>query len=177
MQTHQTWQDSTRHGQRDIGGLVAHAQRKHRQQLAMSHCCTTIKHIHKLNLNSTDWSSAFVLFYQYLAMSCFHHHDVIELAQVSFLIIKHFINTTTKLNKKTHTCLMASFPQPLLLTTTTTVLWPFVQDYPGELGPEETFTWKTLWGPMYSNYIKLRGKPVDWSVLSDCSFSDEIRYL
>ena len=25
-------------------------------------------------------------------------------------------------------------------TTTTTVLWPFVRDYPGELIPEETFT-------------------------------------
>jgi len=25
-------------------------------------------------------------------------------------------------------------------TTTTTVLWPFVQDYPRELIPEETFT-------------------------------------
>jgi len=115
MQTHQTWQDSTRHGQRDIGGLVAHAQRKHRQQLAMSHCCTTMKRIHKLDVNSTDCSIAFVHFHQNLAMSCFHCHDVIELAQVSFLIIKHFLNTTTKLNKNTHTCLMASFPQPLLL--------------------------------------------------------------
>jgi len=27
-----------------------------------------------------------------------------------------------------------------ITTTTTTVLWPFVRDYPGELAPEETFT-------------------------------------
>jgi len=29
---------------------------------------------------------------------------------------------------------------PLTTTTTTTVLWPFIRDYPGESLPEETLT-------------------------------------
>jgi len=34
----------------------------------------------------------------------------------------------------------AASSQPRHVLTTTTVLWPFVQDYPGEPVPEETFT-------------------------------------
>jgi len=43
-QMHQTWQDTTWHGQWDVGRLISHTQCKHRQQLAMLHCCTTHKH-------------------------------------------------------------------------------------------------------------------------------------
>jgi len=35
---------------------------------------------------------------------------------------------------------MDEFMMQLRTTTTTTVLWPFVWDYPGEPVPEETFT-------------------------------------
>jgi len=35
---------------------------------------------------------------------------------------------------------MDEFMMQLRTTTTTTVLWPFVRDYPGEPVPEETFT-------------------------------------
>jgi len=40
---------------------------------------------------------------------------------------------------------MDEFMMQLRTTTTTTVLWPFVWDYPGEPVPEETFTHPPSW--------------------------------
>jgi len=36
-----------------------------------------------------------------------------------------------------HSCIIMNIPNTI---TTTTVLWPFVRDYPGEAVSEETFT-------------------------------------
>jgi len=44
-------------------------------------------------------------------------------------------------------------------TITANVLWPFVQDYPGELVPEETFAWHLLLGFIVQGKITEAGAP------------------
>jgi len=43
-------------------------------------------------------------------------------------------------NRRAKTEWPALFHRAAVVITTTTVLWPFVRDYPGEPEPEETFT-------------------------------------